>query len=165
MHFYPQSTSNLIKIFLFGLFYLLAGMGVFVWGSSVVYHSYLSSSWPTVEGQIVQSTLRETNVDLPKKYPDIRYSYVIYGQVYESRQIRLAQHVNMSSNEATALVERYPVGRQVVVYYKPDDHTTVILEPGLSLSSFSLIFAGMCMFIVPSILSPSIYYNLKRRRI
>ncbi len=55
------------------------------------------------------------------------------------------------------MVNRYPVGRSVKVYYKPDDPDTAVLEPG-SLSS-SLNYFGMSILIlsVPFILGLVIY--------
>jgi hypothetical protein len=68
---------------------------------------------------------------------DIRYQYVVSGQAYVSSQI----DYNTKGVDAEGMVERYPVGKEVVVYYdvaKPKYST--LLNDGLGVGVYKQLF-------------------------
>ena len=95
-----------------------------------------SHKWPTVPGEIVSSELEsETEQHHHKPITTyaaaIRYAYEIEGKAYESDQIQLGGTSETSQpREFERMVERYPKGKRVTVYYDPDDPATATLEPG-----------------------------------
>jgi len=50
-----------------------------------------------------------------------------------------------------SLVERHPKGKQITVYYKPDNPAESLLEPGLRVKTL-IMPAGGLIFFVPGIL-------------
>ena len=118
-----------------------------------------SHSWPTTEGKILKSRVQETwSYDGDDWGPgwkaDIEYSYRVNGKRYVSDQIEVVDIINGNGDSiANKVVNRYPKGSLVTVYYKTDDPTTALLEPGLpnndlSGSMFFLTLTGMGAIIM-----------------
>ncbi len=90
-----------------------------------------SQSWPSTTGTVIKSRVEvrggsnTTHVD-----PKIVYEYQVSGQQYQADQIRVdARHrVFQVSPDAYAVVDRYPVGTSVTVYYNPDNPAEAGLE-------------------------------------
>jgi hypothetical protein len=78
----------------------------------------------------------------------VKYRYFVAGKAYSGNRVRYAQG---SSNDDSAwrAVHEYPVGKQVPVYYCPEDPADSLLHPGLE--GFDL-FIGM--FLLPFNLFP-----------
>jgi Protein of unknown function (DUF3592) len=79
--------------------------------------------WPQVTGQIIESTVvGDSNFDGETK-ARILYSYVVNGISLQSKSVGAGM---MSS--PTGIVKRYPVGKQVQVYYDPENPKSALLE-------------------------------------
>ena len=50
-----------------------------------------------------------------------------------------------------SLVERYPKGKRITVYYKPENPAENLLEPGVSAKTWTMPVGGL-IFFVPGIL-------------
>ncbi len=116
-----------------------------------------AQSWPRTTGEIIQSQVRESANVLDENSGalyllDVQYTYQVDGKPYTGRNVTLSdpQSYNTAA-EATAISNRYLVGRQVNVYYNPQNPATAVIEcrkPGnfalLIVGILSLIFAA-CM--------------------
>ena len=148
----------LVVISLIGLASLYKGFTTLTRGAG-------SSDWPTTQGVIVSSEIqsisrtRESTRRQRKKFgvrrvkrytvyrPLVTYRYTVNGQTYTQRNL----DVNGSSeyrkqSSAEAILEKYPVGQEVTVYYDPDNPRDALLEPGEDRGSVLLFFVvGMFM--------------------
>jgi hypothetical protein len=59
-------------------------------------------------------------------YAHVRYAYQVAGNAYESNKIYPG--VEMGGTGTHKIVERYPAGTQVMVYYDPQDPSKALLE-------------------------------------
>jgi hypothetical protein len=136
---------------LLGLLSATAG-GLLSYGG---YHSMLfgerSETWPSAPGVIVHSELREHvreglgRGSRVSYHADIEYTYEVEGETYSGRQISASGgHPRLSEKE---LVEWFPVGRRVKVYYDPDS-ADAVLFPGCFNESYSMLFWGTLIFVV-----------------
>jgi len=67
--------------------------------------------------------------------PDIQFDNVVGGAKYSSNQRALGGKEGFNSRDAAdAVVEKYPVGHMVTVYYDPEDPKEAVLEPSLNRS-------------------------------
>jgi hypothetical protein len=97
-----------------------------------------STSWPSVSGKIVNSELvvGGDSDDTNRYSASIRYVYEVRGARHMGDRVlfyyrwRFEGRTN-DRGSVEAVVRRYPVGREVPVYYDPRDPSTSVLEPGL----------------------------------
>ena len=131
------------------------GVGMYIFLGDTVLEAYESRSWPTVQGQVVSSELRESrNSDNELMYSaDVRYTYSVNGQQYENTMITMMDGSTSMRSSVQNTVHKYRAGTTVTVYYKPDDPAFALLEPGFSLGvllmgSFMVCFplAGILAF-------------------
>jgi len=102
-----------------------------------------SQDWLSTHGKIIQSDLKNVrvprggrksrNIDgsvrLVTAYvPDILYEYRANAQAFQSSQIFIGQQFPSSLSVSNEFVEKYPVGRDVTVYYNPEKPEFATLE-------------------------------------
>ncbi len=96
-----------------------------------------AAHWPSVKGTVLASELKDRGEDSPDA--QIRYSYQIAGVTYESKNISYAGHWSSQDRE---LVERYPVGASVDVYFDPAKPSRAALEREQSSVWFACMAVG-----------------------
>jgi hypothetical protein len=84
--------------------------------------------WRMTTGQVLFSTasVGATSSGRAVVYPHVVYTYEVNGRLYQSERLYPAGGVGGSP--AMTTVARYPAGKQVTVYYNPDDPTEAVLE-------------------------------------
>ena len=84
-------------------------------------------SWPSVLGVVTNSYLeRRDSGDGSTNYAVVKYSYQVAGQRYQSS--RLAPGPEVGGTGTRKVVERYPAGAQVMVFYNPEKPSDAVLE-------------------------------------
>lgn len=86
------------------------------------------SQWPSTLGVVDASYLerRSSSEGGSTNYPVVQYSYQIGGQRYQSA--KLAPGMEVGGTGAGKVVERYPAGAQVMVFYNPQNPGEAVLE-------------------------------------
>jgi hypothetical protein len=141
---------------LFGFLFGAIGLGIAIWGWSVLSNARASLSWPTTEGRVVFSEVdHSTDSEGGDSYSaDIVYRYEVDDQEYENDRVRFGENSSSNRGPAEDLVERYPVGRNVDVHYEPDDPDNSVLEPGVTLGSYLGLCLGGFFVVLAIILVP-----------
>ena len=96
-----------------------------------------SSSWPSTGGTILQSA-----IDSIQSVDDdgtssttyglrLQYAYNIGGQAYEGTRRTFTETRTSSHRQMQKLLDRFPQGGAVTVFYDPDDPGSCVLEPGV----------------------------------
>lgn len=139
--------------------FMLAGILFIVIGSKNIYQAYKSSSWPSVQGRIISSeikshsrTYRDTTTNREKNETvydaHINYGYVINGITYSNDDVKIGGIIQTNTTIwARKLLDKYPQGKVVNVYYNPEDPSQSVLEKGLQLSTWSFSALGLAIFI------------------
>ena len=92
-----------------------------------------SQAWSGTQGRVIESRLeRHTSTDSDGNesldYKAIvRYSYSVIGQEYTGDRVAFGAR-SSNRNAASEIVNRYPLDRQVTVYYDPDKPGQAVLE-------------------------------------
>jgi hypothetical protein len=118
-------------------------IGAGFWGCCVsILRGLRSRSWSSVVGEIIES-----NLDLvrgargSKLYaPSVRYAYRVQGRNYESERVFFGFADFYTKRGAVSVVEAYPIGQQVDVYYDPSDPSCAVLRRGIT--GRTLVAAG-----------------------
>lgn len=121
---------------LLGCFLLAMALRLIVFG-------YRSTSWPTHEAEIVDThhVIEKGDGARRQKFNHLMviYKYIINGKEYTNTNIRYKW------TRQNILVEqkKYNKVKQVKVYVNPDDYNQSVLEPGIDLSNYMAVFAGL----------------------
>lgn len=114
----PQLGSVIIGVFL--VFFSFAAFSYF-------YRAYLvgkaSMMWPTVEGEVVTSGILGSKAVNPR----VVFSYIVDGIKYISNAKTIGDLYSISFSStgsaraaAEQIVQNYPVGKKITVYYNPN---------------------------------------------
>ena len=137
----------------------LAGILFILIGINTIYQTYKSSSWPSVQGQIISSEIKshsstytDTTTNRTKNETvydaQINYRYVVNGITYNNGDVRIGGTVRTNMKMwTTKLLDKYPRGKVVNVYYNPENPFQSVLEKGFQLSTFAFLAVGLAIFI------------------
>ena len=108
-----------------------------------------SGKWPTASGQIITSSIDGPTYGKygPQYGADISYQYSVGGATYVSDVVNPIMVYHETLAESQELVQQYPLGKSVKVYYNPDDPYNAVLVPVASpangfIGCLALIFLG-----------------------
>jgi hypothetical protein len=89
-----------------------------------------SQVWPSTAGIIVKSRVEVSGGESASVNPRVVYDYVVGGQNYQNDQIRAGDDIMAIRAGGTAydIVDRYPVGMAVIVFYNPANPAESALE-------------------------------------
>ena len=110
-----------------------------------------SRSWPNVEGEITTSEEEKvgSNYNVSIK-PKIKYSYTVNGETYQSKRIKIgAQSVSSTDRGwVERTLKRYPLGKNLTVYYNPTKKMETVLEPGFNIRIYSFVLIGLIFYAI-----------------
>lgn len=111
-------------------------------------------NWPQASGQIIESSTsgRHGADSLWIEAPKIAYRYLVDGQEYVGHSIALTEINTPLQSDAEDKIKPYPLGRQVAVFYDPQNPKDSYLQResnpvafavfgifGVALSAFGLL--------------------------
>ncbi len=154
-----KRISNYIWVILFSFIFFAVGAGMSIYGWNILQNARVSKSWPTAEGRIVQSTVRESvneeeDNTTTTYFADVRFRYVIDAQQYSSDTVSFGQYGSSSQRRARKIVDKYPRGTAVLVYYDPEDIHTAVLEPGITGGSIFFLAIGLLFSFIGLVFFP-----------
>lgn len=86
-----------------------------------------AASWQSTMGTVTFSTVeRRSSGDSTANYPVVHYTYQVMGQTLQGSKVMPGPEVGGTG--AHKVVERYPAGAQVMVYYDPNNPSDAVLE-------------------------------------
>jgi hypothetical protein len=132
----------------------LMAIGLLIAGAIQLAQSQASTTWPTVEGTVLQSRIDSTRTDDGMSYKAlVNYRYQVNEVTYEGRRVSL-NWLSHGRNEAIVIVERFMPGAAATVYYDRANPSRAVLIPGIAFSAFLLIGAGIAIMIGSAIAFP-----------
>lgn len=135
---------------LFPLPFVLTGAITLYFGCQNLIRSKQSKDWPTVSGIVKQSDVEyQSSSDGPgTHHANVQYDFIINGITYSGDDVAYGDFGSSDSSHARKIVNRYPVGKEVKIYYLPEDPYECVLEPGTKLQAWFLPGFGMIFFTV-----------------
>jgi len=129
------------------IFLLVMGLLLTLGGLKLISDARSNVSWPTAEGVITKSEKGSERVSIGSSeyhdFPDIKYSFKVQGEEYTGFMIS-----SRDFNEPIEkTLEKYPVGKKVIVHYNPKDPSVAYLETGASFQSYIGFFIGIIFLI------------------
>jgi len=152
-----KTTSRQITIFefifsrIFPVPFIIAGALLLYFGVKGVLIAIESTEWPRTNATVISSSIKWYSSAAARgrtqHQAEIKYEFF----VMKNRYTGTLRHTSPDAGEANRLVELYPEGKQITVYYKPDNPAKNLLEPGLRIQTFIMPLGGL-IFLVPGIL-------------
>jgi len=88
------------------------------------------ASFRSAEGRIVSSsTYTVTRKRGTYYHYSIEYDFTVDGKSYRSDEVTFNHNYSLDEEFAQSYISKYPVGKQVTVYYDPHDPSFSVLEP------------------------------------
>jgi len=138
---------------------LIIGSVIFVIGILIsdIPKMFMSQGWPTTMGTILYHTrtgqrFKEYDGDIYTNIEVyIRYQYAVDGITYTSLSIDSID--KPFKLYPTSYADRYPVGKDVIVYYNPKHPSEALLEPGFvnivkAFDIYSYITFGLGIYFI-----------------
>jgi hypothetical protein len=128
-----------------------------------------AARWPSTAGKVITNDVQSHKNkpgDIGYNFGDtevsneplVEYEYQVGNRTYRGRRITIGEKT--SGYELEAILERYPVGTSVTVYYDPADPQTAVLERDLP---WGVLAAGggclLLFFIGGPLLAAFLYFN------
>jgi hypothetical protein len=89
-----------------------------------------AKNWASTTGKVVSSRVEVSGGDHTTVSPHIVFQYNVYGRDYSGSQIKAGDEhwASYNSRAAYDIVDKYPVGTEVNVYYDPENPEQSALE-------------------------------------
>lgn len=112
---------------------------------SLFFKARAIAKWPTALGTITRTDLN--NEPGGSAHVQIDYTYRVTDRPYQSSQVRTRGTPVKHQSDVDQLMEKYPVGREVAVYYDPNNPADAYLEAGPDFVNYLIVvtplaFAG-----------------------
>jgi hypothetical protein len=149
-----EEKSTSISVVVFGILFVLGGLGGIGYGVHTTFQASRMERWPTAEALVIHSRVRVQTPDeggSSTYIADIRYQYEVGGGTYTSDRITSAGYGTSNSSRAKAMVHRYPVGEKVTAHYDPGDVSYAVLETHwdrIYLLAFAAGFGGLLLGVL-----------------
>ena len=127
---------------------LVLGCLIIFWGYTMYGAGEESSEWPYVQGKIVKSKIEgwQVNFDFYKNAA-IEYEYTIGEAKFKSARISYGNLIAASEAKRRVLA-KYPDGKDVRVYYNPQNMSQAVLEPGVPITVFIIPIIGIIVVTI-----------------
>lgn len=141
----PQGIRNKEPSIIPALILLPVGLLILAVSLFLGRQQQASVGWPSVEGRVINTYLEEyRDAEQEVSYtPRIIYEYRLDGQTYTSQQIAFGIEQSYGSqNRAGDVLDEFPVGSPVTVYYDPDNPGNAVLDRSTGRNTFFIILGG-----------------------
>ena len=98
--------------------------------------AYRSLEWPEAPGEILTSGVRSESSSSSGSrssttyHAAVGYRYEVDGRWLEGDRISYGEYGTGEYDRAASIAAQYPVGARVTVYFRPEDASECVLEPG-----------------------------------
>ncbi len=129
---------------------LVIGLLVSGWGGLELQRALESRHWPSTTGIVTGATIDEVvhrKREGPETtyHPKIQYQYAVFGQVYRADRIVFGGSPGGSRRAAQKMVDRYPEGLAVTVYYDPNKPSVAVVKAGYRLTAYAMVAVGVVL--------------------
>ena len=108
-----------------------------------------AKNWPSADGIILDSFIFKGENHGRIYKPKITYKYHVNGKDFVSENLDFSGKWYKSKKKVDLLIEQYPPGKKILVYYKEGDPKVAVLEPKLKFEQI-LCLIGCLVLLVPS---------------
>ena len=148
----------------YGLGFLTAGFLFSIFYLFDISQAFIARSWPTVQGEILSSSVGESmemsskGRGRPRYDGNVTYSYSVNDQSFQNDRVCFGYQKDLASYEnANQIRSKYPKGKKVKIYYDPNNPEESVLQTNIPGRMIAMTVTGLVF-----ILTGFYYYFLKR---
>jgi hypothetical protein len=160
----PNLKRFLVFLLLLPWLFIALGGGALAFGVREYRLARESVTWPQVEGRILSSEVEwrsGTGKSHSRHVAVIRYEYTVNGATRTGkRDTYLSEQCGLT--DPGTLVEQFPAGATVPVYYRPSDPAITVLVPGCDNTVFILPGVGLVFLLFGGFILVPIYKSVAR---
>jgi hypothetical protein len=140
---------------IFPLPFMIAGALTLYFGCRTLERARHSATWPTAPGVIEQSSVEYHRSDEGSGtyHAEILYNFMVKDTPCSGNRVAFGDYGSGDPAHARDMVNRYPKGKAVTVYYMQEDHRVCILEPGVKSQAWFAPAFGLVFFVVGSLMA------------
>ena len=131
------------------------GVGILLTSISLYFLKMARNSayWDNTTGEITRSDITTTTSKNGTQYKaNINFKYQVYGTEHTSKRVYYGSNVSTSSkSRAQKLIDKYPLGQKVNVYYDPMKNSRAVIEPGARWELKLFVTLAALFIIIPLI--------------
>lgn len=133
-----------------GIIMIVMGVGLaFILSRTLLADAAESQTWPSVTGQVVTSEVKSQRSGDSNSYSArVIYEYQVDDELYTGGKISVADGSSSRSARARNIIEQYPEGSSVDVFYNPDLPEDALLQPGAPWFLNWLYWGGILFAII-----------------
>jgi len=135
-----------IAFIVIGCILLLLSPIAAIGGKVVFDNSNASAEWPATSGTIISSELNAHPVSRRKAKANIRYEFSVNERRYSGDRIRFVDTSGNGKSIQQGILDTYPIGKQVEVFYQPDKPSNCVLVRGGGAFAF-LVFLPLLLLL------------------
>lgn len=124
-----------------------------------------SAGWPWVQGTVLSSSASVGGgYRSPVTYGvAIRYRFDVDGHTYEGRRTAFSPHFSRQGSQA--MVESHPPGSSVLVYYRPGEPETCVLQPGGRTETWVVVVLALTGLVIAALAAFMTWFALSISRL
>ncbi len=153
----PGTKFFFSKIFPF--IFVVVGASVAFFGIRGLIRAKDSVDWPSTQGTVVESSVERQRSSGSKGrssttyHAEILYEFTVEGTTFNGDRVAYGDFGSSNPSHARSIVNRYPQGKNVSVYYMLGSPEECLLEPGLKGQSLFLPGFGIVFFVAGSLMA------------
>ena len=128
----------------FGVIAIVIGVIPFVVQFRQGLRADASKKWPTASGTITASALEQLPGNKWRYRAAVRYAYRASGKAYEGSRVFWGGNEGREKHMAS-VIETYPEGAKVRVFYDPNDPAEAVLDPIQNTGSRPMVLYALAM--------------------
>ena len=152
------------------LLFIVVGVIMACSGIRDISRAKSSAIWPAANGKIVSSSVkahhtggynsRRTSITF---YARILYAFSIDGKFFTGDCVSFGDNSSNEPSYAYRLVNRYPEGKEVRVYYMPGNPKVCVLEPGIQTKAYIVPGLGLSLFVLGSLVAIFVQKTMRKQ--
>ena len=129
--------------------FFLCGIIVLFFGLRSMLSASASKGWPSSSGRIEISRVEDhSSSDGTTYHAEVAYIFSVDGIQHRSNRVAYGDYGSSDPEHAQEIVNRYPAGSIVDVFYNPQKPSEAVLETGIKGQAYFLPSLGACFAIV-----------------
>ncbi|MDQ3059090.1 MAG: DUF3592 domain-containing protein [Pseudomonadota bacterium] len=123
-------------------------------------------AWVKAEAVVMSAVVKSGCARGNSYYAEVRYRYAVAGQDYDGRRVSFGDLECGAHEKATSIIERFPEGARVAVYYDPAqvDESSLLVGEVTSVT-WTGIFVGVVLFLASIGGSGFLFWMALKRRL
>ncbi|MGA2677811.1 MAG: DUF3592 domain-containing protein [Sedimentisphaerales bacterium] len=158
------STKQLLPVIriagkIIPLLLMFIGAYVLYFGCRDILRANQSRTWPTAQGVIQNSSIYRGSKGA--YWAKVMYDFTVNATAFNGNRVAFGDYGSSILSHAQGVVNRYPKGKAVIVYYDPKNPQACLLEPGVKVQTWFLPGFGLVFLAISGLIAFFIQKGLR----